>query len=312
MPVTKEQLIAYNANRTTPHEILFYDAEKTLVFGKCETTDTTKSFFFSVPPEMDGVPLVHSRTFRGEILVYDTVTGELGGKLSDPEWQADGLGSSDIPAGNYEFVLMPNTLQYCVSSTNQQHKIAVEANWEVDKNSALMFAEFDSYLCVYGKALVDGEEVEDTMLEPNTYSSIEALDTTAYCSQINIIDLKSGQRLGLAEAKSLKVAEINTKAESLITSGFNSSALGSPHTYQSDRDDQLNLLGTYQAGVDSLFKCLPSNSEEWEWKLHTPEQLKQVIQDGAAYKSELLQRANLLKGQVKAATVKRELNSIAW
>jgi len=96
-----------------------------------------------------------------------------------------------------------------------------------------------------------------------------------------------------------KITELSSACETAITSGFTSAALGVEHTYQSDRDDQLNLVGASTAGVDMAFKCRDANGV-WAYRPHTAAQLAQVHHDGAAIKLSHLQRFGDKKDQVIA------------
>ncbi len=96
-----------------------------------------------------------------------------------------------------------------------------------------------------------------------------------------------------------KINSLSTACEVAIESGFVSDALGSEHTYQSERDDQLNLIGSSSAGVDMLYKCADANGA-WAYRQHTAVQLKQVLADGAAVKLGYLQRFGQLRDQVTA------------
>jgi len=106
-----------------------------------------------------------------------------------------------------------------------------------------------------------------------------------------------------------KLVTINAAAEAAIVSGFASSALGTAHTYQSDRDDQLNLVGMVVAGSDDYFKCTDANGVAG-YKLHTIEQLKQVLSDGKVVKLTALQHAGVLKAEVAAAGTVEQVNAI--
>jgi len=99
---------------------------------------------------------------------------------------------------------------------------------------------------------------------------------------------------------SAAVRQINTLIESAIISGFESDALGTIHTYQSDRDDQLNLIGMVADGQGGYFKCRDSEGK-WDYRLHTVAQLKSVITDGKARKLHLLVAGETAKAQVRAA-----------
>lgn len=129
----------------------------------------------------------------------------------------------------------------------------------------------------------------------------------------------------VADIDSIKISKIsliNTSCETAIISGFKSSSLQAEYLYQSDRDDQLNLMGLAANGIDNFLKCglatiVLENSIEkevitWDYKLHTIAQLKQVLGDGAKYKLDLLTKANTLKIQVQNATTVNELDGINW
>lgn len=110
--------------------------------------------------------------------------------------------------------------------------------------------------------------------------------------------------------KTEKLVELSQACETAIISGFESSALGTAHTYQSDRDDQLNLVGMVTANVDDYFKCFDGNT--WDYRLHTASQLHQVLIDGKDQKLAHLQRFATLKGQLDLAVSEAEVSAIVW
>lgn len=107
----------------------------------------------------------------------------------------------------------------------------------------------------------------------------------------------------VAYSATARIATLSAACEDAITSGFTSSALGAPHTYQSDRDDQTNLLGSHATAIATgqsvPHKCRDGASV-WAYRLHTPAQMTQVLADGAATKLGHLQRFGLLRDQVWA------------
>ena len=64
--------------------------------------------------------------------------------------------------------------------------------------------------------------------------------------------------LYLTEIKTNKIVDFSKIAQSEITAGFKSSALGTQHIYDSAIEDQLNLIGAVSTQVDMLFSCRPS------------------------------------------------------
>ncbi len=117
-----------------------------------------------------------------------------------------------------------------------------------------------------------------------------------------------------AATHSRQVEAINRACEAAITAGFTSEALGVPHFYSSQLDDQLNLTGTVLRGLDMPYACRDEQGVK-EFRLHTAEQLRQVGDDFTLYKLQLLQHANALKQQLDAALESGDLaalEAITW
>lgn len=107
---------------------------------------------------------------------------------------------------------------------------------------------------------------------------------------------------------------INRSCESAITAGFWSDALGEPHQYGSQLGDQLNLTGTIQAGLDSLYPCRDEAGVK-DFRSHTFAQIRQVGDDFTAFKLQILQKANQLKKRLDQALVDLDLatlESLTW
>uniref|UniRef100_A0A6H1ZE61 Putative tail protein n=1 Tax=viral metagenome TaxID=1070528 RepID=A0A6H1ZE61_9ZZZZ len=107
---------------------------------------------------------------------------------------------------------------------------------------------------------------------------------------------------------------MNVACEAAITAGFTSDALGEPHFYSSQLDDQLNLTGAVVRGLDMPYACRDEQGAK-EFRLHTAEQLRQVGDDFTLYKLQLLQHANALKDQLDAALEAGDLaalETITW
>ncbi|MCH1910637.1 hypothetical protein L9Z41_16925 [Leptospira noguchii] len=102
---------------------------------------------------------------------------------------------------------------------------------------------------------------------------------------------------------------VNSICESKITAGFVSSALGAPHFYNSDRDDQLNLVGLVSLNTSVLHECTDEDEIKEERK-HTFDQIKQVLGDGVARKTFLLQRCASLKAMIQFANTIEKFDQI--
>lgn len=126
-------------------------------------------------------------------------------------------------------------------------------------------------------------------------------------------EIKSKQlEMTLQIKKDEKKENINLLCKKSIESGFTSDALETSCKYESEEIDQLNLIGAVSSGINQPFKCSLDDGESWEYKVHTAEQLKQVISDGAIVKANYLQKATELKEQVKTANSIEDLELITW
>lgn len=106
-----------------------------------------------------------------------------------------------------------------------------------------------------------------------------------------------------------RTTSINQACEAAITAGFTSEALGAPHFYSSQLDDQLNLTGAVLRGLDMPYACRDEQGVK-EFRLHTAEQLRQVGDDFTLYKLQLLQHANELKQQLDTALEAGDLDAL--
>ena len=114
----------------------------------------------------------------------------------------------------------------------------------------------------------------------------------------------------VSDVATTRIATLSADCEAAITSGFVSAALGTPHAYQSDRDDQTNLLGSHATalatGQSVPHKCADAFGV-WAYRLHTPAQMIQLLADGAAVKLGHLQRFGQLRDQVQAVVAANAL-----
>lgn len=115
----------------------------------------------------------------------------------------------------------------------------------------------------------------------------------------------------LDDLQAAKIAEINAACAAAIVGGFASGALGAAHHYDSELEDQLNLIGAVGLGIDLPYRCADANGVK-EFRPHTAAQLAQVAADGAAIKSAALERAAALKAQVQAAADAAAVEAVAW
>ena len=119
----------------------------------------------------------------------------------------------------------------------------------------------------------------------------------------------------LVDYKIRKVFELESNAQNTIQAGFVSSALGTPHLYDGNLEDQLNLLGTAMVSSSTsepkFYACWNELGEKG-YRLHSPSEISKVVSDGADFKLMALYHFALLKDQVNAATIKEEVEAITW
>ncbi|WP_107327007.1 MULTISPECIES: hypothetical protein [Rhizobium/Agrobacterium group] len=94
----------------------------------------------------------------------------------------------------------------------------------------------------------------------------------------------------LDAVKANRIETLRGACEATITGGFQSSALGSDHTYPSDIKAQINLMGSV---TDSIMPDLPPDWQTpfwvcdvaglWSWKMHNATQIQQAGRDGKAH-----------------------------
>lgn len=116
----------------------------------------------------------------------------------------------------------------------------------------------------------------------------------------------------LAEVKTDKIIELSVAAESEIINGFWSSALGTPHVYDSEPEDQLNLIGSVASGDDMYYACRDTVESAKQYLLHTNAQLTQVVRDGRDVKLAVLQKFNNKRNSVLAAADVVSIVAITW
>lgn len=132
------------------------------------------------------------------------------------------------------------------------------------------------------------------------------------------------QNIALTDVKGIKIKQLSDTCAQAILDGFISSALGLPFKYDAEDVDQINLLGAvtatapstqYPSGTSMMYAVRPVVDGVYGAKyytVHTHDQLKQVLIDGAAYKLTQLQHFNNLRDAVNAAATVQEIDAISW
>lgn len=142
---------------------------------------------------------------------------------------------------------------------------------------------------------------------------------TAYApSQFNQLFEFNGT---LDEIKQRKIDELSKLCGLAIVGGFQSDALGTTHVYDSELEDQLNLVGSVTAtaptdsnpnGISQYYACRELRTGVKTYKLHTHQQLKRIAEDGAQVKLYWLQQFAMKKYEVQLQTTSSGVRAISW
>jgi hypothetical protein len=128
-------------------------------------------------------------------------------------------------------------------------------------------------------------------------------DETSFSGEIS-------QHIGLTKVD--KVKELKEACKGAIEAGFYSSALGTPHKYDSSLpQDQTNLLGAKIAGVDMNFTCTNEAGEKWE-RFHTVSQISQVYFAGMVHLQTTKAKLYSKLAAVQTASTLEEVNGVTW
>jgi hypothetical protein len=89
------------------------------------------------------------------------------------------------------------------------------------------------------------------------------------------------------------IEKLSAACQTAITGGFVSIALGDPYIYDSQQEDQINLLGSVSTtspttenpnGTSQYYACRNPETDVKDYLLHTHAQLRMVMDDGADFK----------------------------
>lgn len=154
--------------------------------------------------------------------------------------------------------------------------------------------------------------------DPNVYNNIVWVDGDPLPDQATM----DASRFSALQNSA--ISALSDICANIITSGFISSALGTPHLYDSEDVDQINLIGATTTTAPSMVDpngtamyyavreivngvTLPKN-----YTLHTYDQFRQVMTDGANYKLALLMNFNIKRYYISIATTPEQVEAITW
>lgn len=154
--------------------------------------------------------------------------------------------------------------------------------------------------------------VDYELIDHSDGNGVQVVVLSDTAPQIDMVAVRSASSAAdLQRLKEQKIEQLNTACAGYIVGGFESSALGTAHFYDSALEDQLNLAGVAALGVDLPYRCRDSAGVK-DFLPHTAAQLKQVAADGVQFKLGALVRVQLLKQQVIAAVDAAGVEAVKW
>jgi hypothetical protein len=151
---------------------------------------------------------------------------------------------------------------------------------------------------------------------PKDSASQEVVDAFNNSKDYKVVDgqlVHSPYVPTLDEAKQAKLAQLRQALNNAIAT-FQSSALGTPHTYLADEKSMTMLAAEYAfvKSPDYDGQPTPWYTVEQGRVPHTGEQIAQVFIDGRAYVKAQYAHYDNLKAQVPQATTIDQINAINW
>lgn len=116
----------------------------------------------------------------------------------------------------------------------------------------------------------------------------------------------------LEQAKERKRDDLKFSYVVAFCGGFESSALGTAHRYESESDALVKLIGAVVAGENVDYECVDLATGEAVIRTHTPAQIQQVLRDGKRLAEQYKRKLHSLLKQVEAAATIEEVNAIVW
>lgn len=123
----------------------------------------------------------------------------------------------------------------------------------------------------------------------------------------------------LEAAKIKKIEYLNNRCSYTILQGFESVALGEPHTYPAKFVDQANLVasvldstlpGISEDWVTPFWSC--DSTGQWAFRNHSASQIQKVGKDGKLSILANMSKNELLISSVKQSLSIEEVNQITW
>lgn len=164
-----------------------------------------------------------------------------------------------------------------------------------------------------------GEEYPD--IEVHVIGNANDYDNITWLKPEQQIPKATLDERRLVLLKRNKIIDLSNSCEKAIIGGFISNALGDEHLYDSEEVDQINLIGAvastgptpeFPNGYSIYYATRDISTNIKSYIEHSYAQLRKVMDDGAQFKLNHLQRFHLLRTQVEVAVDEEQINAIIW
>jgi hypothetical protein len=122
------------------------------------------------------------------------------------------------------------------------------------------------------------------------------------------------QATAMANLFASRMAAVNSACQLTIIGGIWSSALGTPHQYATQLEDQLNLTGLILRGIGGGYPCTDETGVR-DYLDHSAAQLSQIGDEFTTFKMAALTKANDLKAKLAEALAAHDLvglTALTW
>jgi hypothetical protein len=109
--------------------------------------------------------------------------------------------------------------------------------------------------------------------------------------------------------KNIKKAALSQQCDDIISAGFTAS---NGHTYRTNRDDQINMIGQKDDLADGSITVVPWKTEDAGYIDHTREEWLGIYGEAFAYKKQQLLHYNTLKKAVTDALTHPDIIAVTW
>jgi hypothetical protein len=109
--------------------------------------------------------------------------------------------------------------------------------------------------------------------------------------------------------RDIKKAALSQQCDDIISTGFTAS---NGHTYRTNRDDQINMIGQKDDLADGTITVVPWKTEDVGYIDHTRDEWLTIYGEAFAFKKQQLLHYNALKKTISESATHDDIIAIKW